>query len=269
MPFWRVRLRVEVAELLLEHAVDAARLLLLTKLEQVLALTDATAAVQTRRVRPALDRAPHRVALGALQEELHALAPAEPAHGTGVTSHQTLRRLGGRQPLCGMGVTSLMPTTSMPAFWMDRIAVSRPDPGPFTTTSTLRTPCSIARRGRGLGRELRRERRALARALEPDVAGRGPRERVALLVGDRDDRVVERRLDVRDPVGDVLALTTARPPSSSLWFCHRLLTSLLLAGDGLLRTLAGACIGTGALTAHRKTTTVTDTAVASRSRSCA
>src|SRR5689334_24501746 len=58
---------------------------------------------------------------------------------------QTLRRLGGRQPLCGMGVTSLIPTTSMPAFWMDRMAVSRPEPGPFTTTSTLRTPCSMAR----------------------------------------------------------------------------------------------------------------------------
>src|SRR3977135_4549107 len=59
---------------------------------------------------------------------------------------QTLRRLGGRQPLCGTGVTSLMPVTSMPAFCSDRIAVSRPDPGPFTTTSTFRTPCSIALR---------------------------------------------------------------------------------------------------------------------------
>src|SRR6478735_11756723 len=59
---------------------------------------------------------------------------------------QTLRRLGGRQPLCGTGVTSLMPVTSIPAFCSDRIAVSRPEPGPLTTTSTLRTPCSIARR---------------------------------------------------------------------------------------------------------------------------
>src|SRR3954469_3752077 len=60
---------------------------------------------------------------------------------------QTLRRLGGRQPLWGIGVTSLMPDTSMPVFCSDRMAVSRPDPGPFTRTSTLRTPCSIARRG--------------------------------------------------------------------------------------------------------------------------
>src|SRR6476646_1966190 len=39
-----------------------------------------------------------------------------------------------------------MPTTSMPVFWIVRIAVSRPEPGPLTTQSTLRTPCSIARR---------------------------------------------------------------------------------------------------------------------------
>src|SRR5579884_176692 len=59
---------------------------------------------------------------------------------------QTLRRFLGRQPLWGMGVTSLMPATSMPEFCNERLAVSRPDPGPFTRTSTLRTPCSMARR---------------------------------------------------------------------------------------------------------------------------
>ena len=44
-----------------------------------------------------------------------------------------------------MGVTSLMPATSMPAAAMDRMAVSRPEPGPRTSTSTRRTPCSMAR----------------------------------------------------------------------------------------------------------------------------
>src|SRR5205814_2157645 len=141
-----VRLVVDQLELLLEQAVDAARLLLLTKLEEVLALADPTPAVHARGIRPPLDRAARGLALRALQEELHALAPAEPANRPGVTRHQTLRRLGWRQPLCGIGVTSLMPTTSMPEFWMERMAVSRPDPGPFTITSTLRTPCSMARR---------------------------------------------------------------------------------------------------------------------------
>src|SRR3546814_14363159 len=39
-----------------------------------------------------------------------------------------------------------MPDTSMPAFWIERIAVSRPEPGPLTWTSTRRTPCSMAPR---------------------------------------------------------------------------------------------------------------------------
>src|SRR5436305_14935566 len=55
---------------------------------------------------------------------------------------QTLRRLGGRHPLCGTGVTSLIVPTSRPTACNERIAVSRPEPGPFTNTSTLRMPCS-------------------------------------------------------------------------------------------------------------------------------
>src|SRR6478752_6884619 len=59
---------------------------------------------------------------------------------------QTLRRLGGRQPLWGCGVTSEMAPTSSPAACNERIAVSRPEPGPFTKTSTFFTPCSCALR---------------------------------------------------------------------------------------------------------------------------
>jgi hypothetical protein len=54
--------------------------------------------------------------------------------------------LGGRTPLCGEGVTSLIAPTSRPVAVRERIAVSRPEPGPLTKTSTLRMPCSIARR---------------------------------------------------------------------------------------------------------------------------
>src|SRR5207302_10330825 len=57
-----------------------------------------------------------------------------------------------------------------------------------------------------LGGELRCERRRLARTLEADVPARRPADRVTLRVGDRDDRVVERRLDVRVTVRDVLLL---------------------------------------------------------------
>src|SRR3954452_11805277 len=58
-------------------------------------------------------------------------------------SVQTLRRLRGRQPLCACGVTSRTPVTSRPAACRERIAVSRPEPGPFTKTSTFCMPCSM------------------------------------------------------------------------------------------------------------------------------
>src|SRR3954471_24240077 len=55
----------------------------------------------------------------------------------------TLRRLRGRQPLWACGVTSRIPMTSRPAAWSERIAVSRPDPGPLTNTSTRSSPWSM------------------------------------------------------------------------------------------------------------------------------
>src|SRR5690625_6942554 len=61
-----------------------------------------------------------------------------------VTSNYTRRRLGGRQPLCGTGVTSLIAVISNPADSSARMAGSRPAPGPFTVTSTVFRPCSIA-----------------------------------------------------------------------------------------------------------------------------
>src|SRR3954468_11273180 len=59
---------------------------------------------------------------------------------------QTLRRFGGRQPLCGTGVTAGLGVPSSPAACSERIACSRPAPGPLTKTSTWRMPCSIALR---------------------------------------------------------------------------------------------------------------------------
>jgi hypothetical protein len=58
--------------------------------------------------------------------------------------NQTLRRLGGRHPLCGIGVTSLIAEISNPAACSARMADSRPAPGPFTQTSTRFNPNSIA-----------------------------------------------------------------------------------------------------------------------------
>jgi hypothetical protein len=54
-----------------------------------------------------------------------------------------------------------------------------------------------------LRRNLGGEGRALARPAETGPAGRGPAQGVTLAIRDGDDRVVEGRVNVRDPVGDV------------------------------------------------------------------
>src|SRR4051812_16771865 len=137
------RLVVVVAELLLEHAVVATRLLLLPELQPVLGLLRAAAAVLTRGVRAPLDTALVGEAALALQEQLPALAAALLALGSTISCHQTRLRLRGRQPLWACGVTSRMPVTSRPAAWSERIAVSRPEPGPLTNTSTRSSPWSM------------------------------------------------------------------------------------------------------------------------------
>src|SRR6516165_8058105 len=57
---------------------------------------------------------------------------------------QTRRRLRGRQPLCGIVVTSRIEVTVKPAACSARSADSRPEPGPATSTSRVRMPCSWA-----------------------------------------------------------------------------------------------------------------------------
>ena len=124
---------VVAPELLLEHAVVAARLLLLPQLKPVLGLPGPAATVLARRVGAALHAALVGQAALALQEELDALPAALLALGSAIPRHAyTLLLLRGRQPLWAWGVTSRIPVTSSPAAWSERIAVSRPEPGPFT-----------------------------------------------------------------------------------------------------------------------------------------
>src|SRR5690606_29116211 len=78
-----------------------------------------------------------------------------------------------------------------------------------------------------------------------------------LAVGDRDDGVVERSLDVGDAVGDdALDLLLGLVGRLVHW------ASLLL--DGLARALAGPGIGAGALAAHRQAAAVAQAAVAAQ-----
>src|SRR5438128_5295504 len=160
-------------------------------------------------------------------------------------------------------------------------ALDRADRGLASGTRTLHLHVDLAhavfhRPARhGLRCELRSERRRLARPLEAHVAGRRPGDRVPLLIGDADDRVVEGRLDVRNPVRDVLALTPLGPSSaggrlrhagllavsSRCWF-GSVLAGPLLPGNGLAGTLAGTGVGPGALAVHRQPTTVAQSLVA-------
>src|SRR5438132_11468161 len=59
------------------------------------------------------------------------------------TNH-TRRFFGGRQPLCGSGVTSSIALTDRPAACRAVMADSRPEPGPLTRTSISFRPNLVA-----------------------------------------------------------------------------------------------------------------------------
>src|SRR2546425_174532 len=63
-----------------------------------------------------------------------------------IAAPYTRRRFGGRHPSCGIGVTSRMAVISRPAACRERMAASRPAPGPRTKTSICFRPYSIALR---------------------------------------------------------------------------------------------------------------------------
>src|SRR5438093_247846 len=63
-----------------------------------------------------------------------------------IVAPYTRRRFGGRHPSCGIGVTSRIAVISRPTACSERMAASRPAPGPRTKTSICLSPCSIALR---------------------------------------------------------------------------------------------------------------------------
>src|SRR5258707_2400696 len=107
---------------------------------------------------------------------------------------------------------------------------------------------------------LRGERSALAGAAEAERAGRFPAERVAHLVGDGDDGVVERGLNEDEAKWNVLAFALFELlVLAGLCCCtlgvlclrHVLFRRFLLTGNGsLARAFAGASVGVGALSTN-------------------
>src|SRR5207302_5733167 len=114
--------------------------------------------------------------------------------------------------------------------------LQRADPRPaagaraFDEDLDLLQPVLHALAGTGVGGDLGGEGRRLARALEAGRTGGLPRDHVALVVGQRHDRVVERRLDVRLADRDVLLDAAARATAGRLSArgCHQVLVGALL-----------------------------------------
>src|SRR5205807_10171701 len=84
-----------------------------------------------------------RHTLVAFKKKFYPLTPAKFADGAGITGHlvtpphthltgYTRRRLGGRPPLCGTGVTSVIGVILSPVDCNARIAPSPRDSGPCT-----------------------------------------------------------------------------------------------------------------------------------------
>src|SRR5215207_9385292 len=175
---------VVVAELLLEHAVIPPRLLLLAQLQPVLRLPRPAAAVVARRVVAPLDAALVRQAALALQEELHALAAALLALGACLSGHGSDPPALAR-PAPVVGLRGHVPDRGD----LEAGRLERADRGLTARARALHEhldllkPMLHALARRGVGGDLRRERRGLARAPEAGAARRLPRDHVAVLVG--------------------------------------------------------------------------------------
>lgn len=117
-----------------------------------------------------------------------------------------------------------------------------------------------------LCRDLGRKRRSLTASLEVDQSGRSPADSVALDICDRDQRVVERGVNVRHSNWNVFLFLCF---ASNDFSCHGnfsvtllLLLGLLLAGNRLRLALAATGIASGSLAAGRKAPSVPQSPVA-------
>src|SRR5277367_387105 len=190
----------------------------------------------------------------------------------------TRRRLRGRQPLCGIGVTSRIDVMVKPAACSERSADSRPEPGPATSTSSVRMPCSCAFLAASsaatcaaYGVDFREPLKPIVPA--DDQAMVLPCTSVIVIMVLLNEALTcatpeamffrsRRRTRVASlPIPEPFR-TANRPrrlPSH-----HLCLTLFLLASDRLGRPLAGACIGMGPLPANRQAATMTQPTVAAK-----
>lgn len=112
---------------------------------------------------------------------------------------------------------------------------------------------------------LRGKRRTLAAPLEANRPGRGEAKRVAVRVGDRDDRVIERRFDMSNAPADVSSclafLTLGHGYRSPLTALAAQFFDALLPSHGFARTFPRTSIGFRPLTTNGQASTMTKAAV--------
>src|SRR5438270_7868709 len=170
-------LDVVAVELLLQHAVIAARLLLLAQLHAILALFHAPASVLARRVGPPLDAALVRQAALALEEQLLSLAAALLALGARVAGHRS-----DPPSLAGAAAVVRLRGYVLDARHFEACSLQRADRGLATGAGSLDVYLDLletlfqALAGGRVGGHLGGEGSRLARALEAGAAGGLPRD---------------------------------------------------------------------------------------------
>ena len=156
----------------------------------------------------------------------------------------------GRTPLWACGVTSLTPRISRPAACSERIAVSRPEPGPLTKTSTFCSPCSMPLRAHASAVTCAANGVDLREPLKPAEPADSHAITFPSLSVSETIVLLNDVLMCAWPIAMFLLDAAARATSGrcSTRRCHLgLRRRLLAAADGLLRTLARARVGLRAL----------------------
>src|SRR6267378_2639027 len=174
---------------------------------------------------------------------------------------QTRRFLGGRHPLCGIGVTSRIERICSPALASAWMADSRPEPGPCTRTCTRFTPRFSASRAACSAATVAANGVDFLEPLNPAL----PEEPQVTAFPCRSVIVISVLLNV--------AVMWAMPSASTTFLARlapvgfacaiRLLfqQGLFLARDRAPGTLLGARIGVRALAAHRQILAMTGAAI--------
>src|SRR5262245_3728207 len=275
-----------LAELALQHTVDTLGLLLFAELDAEGGRLAAVQPVLTRGIVAPLDGALVGEAARSLQEELLAFAAAQPALRVTIPRHGRLLHpppLGRPAPVVG-NRRHVADRGDLETGGLQR-ADRRLAPRPGASHEHLDLLQAVLHRlaGGQLGSRLGGEGRALARALEPGAAGARPGHDVPHPVRERDDRVVERRLDVGDAGADFAPLAplgALLPWCRFRFFGHALRSRLLrrcrrrcrrrrrrrrrrllLDHHAPLGALPRAGVGVGPLSADRETAAMADAAI--------